>query len=70
MELNKPQRKNSKKGSALSTSIINGDSIIPLEECKKLLGDYNLSDQRILNIRNNLIGIVDSVLNTYFEGFK
>jgi hypothetical protein len=70
MELNNPKVKTSKKGRTSRAPIVNGDGIMSLEECKKLLGEYNLTDQRILDIRNNLIGIVDSVLNTYLEGFK
>lgn len=70
MELNKPQVKTSKKSHISCAPMVSGDGIMSLEECKKLLGEYNLTDQRILDIRNNLIGIVDSVLNTYLEGFK
>lgn len=46
------------------------DEIISNEECKKYLGKYNLTDERILKIKDNLIGIVDSILNTYLEEFK
>ena len=47
-----------------------GNEIISTEECKKYLGKYNLTDERILAIKDNLIGIIDSILNTYIEEFK
>ena len=46
------------------------NEIISNEECKKYLGKYNLTDERILAIKDNLIGIIDSILNTYIEEFK
>ncbi|MEI6499236.1 MAG: hypothetical protein WCO23_04690 [bacterium] len=46
------------------------NEIITNEECKKCLGKYDLTDQRISVIKDNLIGIVDSILNTYLEEFK
>ncbi len=46
------------------------DKIISNEECRKYLGKYNLTDERILAIKDNLIGIVDSILNAYLEDFK
>ena len=48
----------------------NNDEIISIEECKKYLGKCNLTDERILAIKDNLIGIVDSILNSYLEEFK
>jgi hypothetical protein len=44
--------------------------LLSLEECKEHLGKYNLSDQEILNIRDNLTGIVDSIINSYLDNFK
>ena len=44
--------------------------VMSLEECKEYLGKYNLSDERILEIRNNLVGIVDHVLNAYLNDFR
>lgn len=46
------------------------DEIISIEECKNYLGKYKLSDERILNIKDSLIGMVDGILNTYIEDFK
>jgi len=40
------------------------------QECKNRLGKYGLSDKRIESIRNNLIGILDSIINSYVEEFK
>lgn len=44
--------------------------LISGEECRKYLKQYDLSDERILAIRNNLIAIVDSLFNSYLEQFK
>lgn len=41
--------------------------IISLEECKQYIGEFPLTDQRIIDIRNNMIGIVDQILNTYLK---
>lgn len=46
------------------------NDIITNEECKKCLGKYDLTDQRILVIKDNLIGIVDSLINSYLEDFR
>ena len=48
---------------------INGE-IITTEECKKCLGKYDLTDQRISAIKDNLIGVVDSLINSYLEDFR
>jgi len=55
---------------AESQSYERDNEIITNEECKKCLGKYDLTDQRISVIKDNLIGIVDSILNTYLEEFK
>lgn len=49
---------------------IPSDELISLEDCKKFVEDYSLSDDRVLSLRNNLIGIVNSVLNAYLETFE
>jgi hypothetical protein len=46
------------------------EELITLEECRKLVGTLPLSDERILAIRNGVIGIVNSVLNAYLERFE
>lgn len=62
---------NSPKDAIISSNYENtSDEIISNEECKKYLGKYNLTDERILAIKDNLIGIVDSILNSYLEEFK
>lgn len=43
--------------------------VITLEECKGYIGKYDLTDQRILEIRNTVIGIVDSALNSYVKNY-
>ncbi len=39
------------------------DLHISIEECKKILHRYHLSDEQILLIKNNLVGIANSVIN-------
>lgn len=46
------------------------DEILSLPECRKYLDEPALSDEKILDIKNNLVGIVNSVINYYIEGFK
>lgn len=70
MKHKRPQSKKSRRSGPLQVPGTQGDEIISLEECKKYLASYNLTDQRILDIRNNMIGIIDSTLNAYLEGFK
>lgn len=41
--------------------------VISLDECRQCLGEFQLSDEKILAIRNNLVGIIDSLLNSYIE---
>lgn len=47
-----------------------GSEVITSEECKSYLRRYELSDQSISRIKDNLIGIVDSIFNSYLEEFK
>lgn len=46
------------------------EEIISLKECKEFCQKYDLSDERIREINNNLVGLVDKVLNSYLEGLK
>lgn len=48
---------------------IKDNEIISTKECKEILGQ-ELSDERILSIRDNLVGIIDSIINQYIEEFK
>lgn len=41
--------------------------IISLDECKRYIGECGLTDPRILEIRNNMVGIVDRIINVYLE---
>jgi len=43
---------------------------ISLEECKIYLSKFNLSDEKILEIRNYLNGIIDKSLNAYLDEFR
>ncbi len=48
---------------------LNLDEIISTEECKKYLGKFDLTDQRIIEIKNSLIGLVDGTINSYLDSF-
>ena len=43
---------------------------ISIEECKKYLDKFDLSDEKVAEIRNYLIGIVDKSINLYLDGFR
>jgi|GEM_PF-925437 len=66
-------KRSNKKEHESSSSVVSlpysGDEIIPLKECKKYLQKYNLSDERIREIRNSLIGLVDGIINSYLDSF-
>lgn len=46
------------------------DEIMSIAECKKYFAEQALSDEKINDIKNNLVGIVNSVISYYLEGFK
>ena len=70
MELNKIQSTNLKPDNLPSTQKPIGETIISVEECKKYLGDFELSDENAKDIKNNLVGIVNSVISIYLEDFR
>jgi hypothetical protein len=43
--------------------------LVSLEECKRQLAKYNLSDEQVSQLKNSLIGIVDSIINSYLDEF-
>ena len=69
MEL-KQQPISSKTTGILGTSKNTVDEIVSFEECKKYFDKYNLDDQRIVEIKNNLVGIVDKIMNSYMDNFR
>ncbi len=44
--------------------------VISVEECKEYLGKFNLSDEKVAEIRNYLIGIIDKSINYYLDDFR
>jgi len=44
--------------------------LITTEECKKYLGKFKLEDEKVEAIKDNLVGIVDCIINSYLEKFK
>ncbi|PIZ00551.1 hypothetical protein COY62_01990 [bacterium (Candidatus Howlettbacteria) CG_4_10_14_0_8_um_filter_40_9] len=45
-------------------------SVISIEECKKYLDKFELSDEKIIEIQNYLIGIINKSINLYLDDFK
>ena len=46
------------------------DEIISDKECKKYFSKFELSDGRMMEIKNNLIGVINSIVNTYLDDFR
>ena len=44
--------------------------LITTEECQKYLGKFKLDDEKVVTIKDNLVGIVDSIINSYLEKFR
>jgi len=44
--------------------------VVSIEECRKYLDKFELSDEKIAEIRNYLIGIVDKSINLYLDDFR
>ena len=45
------------------------NDLISLEECKEIVGTFELSDEKILELRNYIVGITNTAMNKYFEKF-
>lgn len=48
----------------------NSNEVLTLEECRKQLGQYNLTDEQLIVLKNSLVGLVDSILNQYINDFR
>jgi len=44
--------------------------VVTLEECQQHLARFELDDERILEIRNNLVGIVDRIVSAYLRDYR
>ena len=44
--------------------------ILSVEECRKYLAKFNISDDEIVKIRDYLVGIIDKSINLYLDDFK
>lgn len=53
-----------------TTQEVPSDELISLEECKGFVGGFSLPDERVLLLRNSMIGIINSLLNAYLENFE
>ncbi len=69
LDLSQPVRQQN-TGSPVAKKKSNSQEVISLEECKQYMGEFQLPDKRILEIRNNMIGIVDKVIGAYLKDFE
>jgi len=69
MKLKKRKYNKRKTANSYCTNESAGDEIISLDECKTYFVKYELSDQRITDIRNSVIGLVDGIINSYLDRF-
>lgn len=46
------------------------NEVISFDECKSHFEKYGLDDKRIKNIKNNVEGIVNTIISAYLETFK
>lgn len=44
--------------------------VISIEECKKIVSAFELSDEKVMQLRNYIIGITNSTMDIYLEEFK
>lgn len=70
MESSKAKTVKSKSDTLSLTRKPGVNEAISIEETKQYFVKYQLPDERIADIKNNLIGIVDTVINNYLENFK
>jgi hypothetical protein len=70
-ELNKKQFSTlNQVGSSCAAQKRTENEIISIEECRNYFNGSNMTDKAMKAIRNNLIGVVDSLINTYLEDFR
>ena len=69
-ELNQTQSSGFKKGSLSCAQKPADKEIISIRECRSYFGGSDVSDSMIKIVRNNMVGVVDSVINTYLEEFR
>lgn len=49
---------------------ITGNEVISFGECKKYFEKYDLDDKKIKAIKNNVEGIVNTIISSYLETLK
>ncbi len=59
-----------RKSASSGAPVLPSKETVSLEECKKYLETFQLTDERIIEIRNSMVGIVDSIINGYLENFE
>jgi len=60
----------SQSTNVLGTTKNTVDEIVSFDECKKHFEKYDLDDKRVIDIKNNLVGIVNTIIDSYLEDFR
>jgi len=60
----------SKPSGFSSTKNLSKEELVSAEEFKKHLGKFKLSDKVMANLKNNIIGIVNTAIDTYLDDFR
>lgn len=47
-----------------------GNEVISFKECKEHFEKYGLDDKKIKDIKNNIEGIVNTIISSYLETFE
>ena len=66
----KKQLDNTKTTNLSSTHNQTIDEMVSIEECRQYVAKFNLSDQKIYQIRNILMGIANKTISSYLENFR
>ena len=69
-ELNHTKSSGFKKEDSSPVQKPTDNEIISLQECRDYFKSISVPESMIKIVRNNLVGVVDSVINTYLEEFR
>ncbi|PIR69434.1 MAG: hypothetical protein COU47_03655 [Candidatus Niyogibacteria bacterium CG10_big_fil_rev_8_21_14_0_10_46_36] len=47
---------------------VNSSHTLSIEECKKYLGETDLTDKEIMELRDVICSFIDGILDNYFDG--
>lgn len=70
MELNQIKQIKPEVDRVFCTHKSSDSEVMSTKECKQYFEKFELTDKRITDIKNNLIGIVNKIINSYFDDFR